>query len=52
MKDHPSYEYHTLKKLDFNNADHKKILEEYWTGLEDDVSKVEGLTARTVKYFK
>ncbi|VWU51362.1 elongation factor 1-gamma, putative [Hepatocystis sp. ex Piliocolobus tephrosceles] len=30
MKDHPSFEYHIFKKLDADNADDKKLVEEYW----------------------
>lgn len=52
MKQHESFDYYTFEKCDFSNEKHKKIFEEYWTGLEDDVSLVEGLRGRTIKYFK
>ena len=52
MKDHPSFEYHKFEKLDATNADHRKLFEDYWMKLTDDVDVVEGLTCRTVKYFK
>lgn len=26
MKEHPSFEYHTVERLDINNEEHKKIL--------------------------
>ncbi|ETW55524.1 hypothetical protein PFUGPA_02286 [Plasmodium falciparum Palo Alto/Uganda] len=34
MKDHPSFEYHIFKKLDINNTQDKKIVEEYWCSKE------------------
>lgn len=34
MKDHPSFEYHKFEKLDVDNADHKKKIEEYWCSKE------------------
>ena len=52
MKDHPSFEYHKFTKLDHNNEADKKKVTEFWTGIEEDVSVVDGLKARTVKYFK
>ncbi|CDU20187.1 hypothetical protein YYC_00410 [Plasmodium yoelii 17X] len=34
MKDHPSFEYHIFKKLDINNSDDKKLVEDYWCSKE------------------
>ncbi|CAC9699004.1 elongation factor 1-gamma, putative [Plasmodium sp. DRC-Itaito] len=34
MKDHPSFEYHIFKKLDVNNTQDKKIVEDYWCSKE------------------
>lgn len=34
MKDHPSFEYHKFVKLDANNADDKKKVEDYWCSKE------------------
>lgn len=48
----PNYEYHQWKRLDASNENDRKLLEEYWCGLEEDVSVVEGLKARDVTYFK
>eukprot|EP00828_Plagiopyla_frontata_P014490 TRINITY_DN18_c0_g1_i2.p1 TRINITY_DN18_c0_g1~~TRINITY_DN18_c0_g1_i2.p1 ORF type:complete len:355 (-),score=72.93 TRINITY_DN18_c0_g1_i2:75-1139(-) len=54
MKEAPSFEFHTVKKLDIKkNPDHLKLLEQYWLNLDAEKEpQVEGLTARTVKYFK
>jgi len=30
MKDHPSYEYHTFRKLSKDNAEDRKTFTEYW----------------------
>lgn len=34
MKEHPSFEYHKFDKLDIDNADHKKKVEDYWCSKE------------------
>jgi len=52
MKEHPQFEYYECKKLDVNNAEDKALITEYWTKLEADVDKVEGLTVRTCKIYK
>jgi len=52
ITDLDSYEYHQWIEMDSNNPDHRKKLEEYWIGLNEDEDVVDGLTARTVKYFK
>jgi elongation factor 1-gamma len=53
IKDHPSGEWYKFRKLDVkNNEEDRKIQEEYWTKWNEDEDKVEGLTARDVKYFK
>ena len=54
MKEVPSFEFHTVDKLDIKkNEKDLKLLEEYWLNLDvEKEPKVEGLTARTVKYFK
>jgi len=51
LKDVPNYEYHTYERLDPTKEEHRKIVESFWTGLEEG-KIVEGLTAQTVKYFK
>jgi len=47
----PSYEYHTYERLDPTKEEHKRIVESFWTGLEEG-KIVEGLTVQTAKYFK
>jgi len=47
-----SHDYHTWDKLDISKENHKNLLQEYWTGLENDSSVVQGLRARDVGYFK
>jgi hypothetical protein len=47
-----SYEYHKWIKLDPSKEEDRKKVEEYWTKLNEDEDVVDGLTARTVKYFK
>ena len=51
IKELPNYEYLTIRNCDINNPEHKKKVEEYWTGLnEGDI--VDGLKVQTAKYFK
>lgn len=52
ITDLDSYEYHQWIPLDPNNPEHRKKVEEYWCGLNEDEDVVDGLVARTVKYFK
>ena len=53
MKDAPSFEFHTVDKLDIKNEKDLKLVQEYWLNLDTEKEpKIEGLTARTVKYFK
>lgn len=52
MKDNVQYEYHTFKRCDLANEADKNLFQEFWCGLEDDVSVVGGLKARAVSYFK
>jgi len=52
IKDLDSFEYHTFTKLDPNNEEHKKKVKEYWTALNEDEDKADGLTVRACKYFK
>jgi elongation factor 1-gamma len=51
IKELDSFDCYTWTKLDMNVEGDKKLLSEYWNGLEDDAI-VEGLRAREVKYFK
>jgi len=53
IKEHPSGEWYHFRKLDVKNSEEdRKIQEAYWTSWKEDEDKVEGLTARDVKYFK
>jgi elongation factor 1-gamma len=52
ITDLDSFEYHKWIRLDASKEEDRKKVDEYWCGLDEDVDKVEGLTARTVKYFK
>lgn len=51
LKDVPSYEYHIYEKLDSTKEEHRLIVQDYWTNLEEG-KVVQGLTAQNVKYFK
>lgn len=52
LKEHQQFEVYKYKKLDPKKAEDKKLIEDYWTKLEEDKDVVEGKTARTLKYFK
>ena len=52
IKELDSFDYHTWEKLDISKPEDRKIVEEYWNGLNDDEDRVENLLARDVKYFK
>mmetsp|Transcript_8370 Transcript_8370/g.7438 ORF Transcript_8370/g.7438 Transcript_8370/m.7438 type:complete len:133 (-) Transcript_8370:362-760(-) len=47
-----SYEYHKFHRMDPTNPEHRAKVNEYWTHLNEDEDTVEGLKARTIKYFK
>jgi len=48
IKEHPSYEYYTFKKLDHTKAEDKKMIEDYWCSLY----KVEGAPITDRKVWK
>mmetsp|Transcript_52297 Transcript_52297/g.60041 ORF Transcript_52297/g.60041 Transcript_52297/m.60041 type:complete len:419 (+) Transcript_52297:38-1294(+) len=52
VKQHDQYDYHRFTKLDPSNEADRKKVEEFWTKFNEDEDVVDGLTARTVKYFK
>ena len=52
IQDLPNFEYHKWSRIDPANPADKKKIEEYFLGLEEDVSIVEGLRARDTGYFK
>ena len=52
LKEHPQFDIYQYKKLDPNVAEDKALITEYWTKMNEDTDKVEGLTVRTLKFFK
>jgi len=52
LKDHPQIEYFNFTKLDSKNENDRKKLEEYWCGMNEDEDVVDGLKARTVRFYK
>ena len=52
MQQHDQYDYHRFTQLDPANEADKKNVEEFWTKIREDEDVVDGLMARTVKYFK
>lgn len=52
MKDHPSFELHKFNRLDPAIEADRKLYEEYWLNQTEDESKVKGLTARTLTYYR
>lgn len=50
MKDHHEFEYHTFKKLDSNNENDRKIVEDYWINIDTGYF-CEGLKIQKVVYF-
>jgi len=52
IKELDSFEYHQFHKLDATKEADRKKVEEFWTKLNEDEDLVDGLRARTVKYFK
>jgi len=52
IKEHDSYDFHKFTKLDHTKEEDRKKVEEYWSGLNEDEDVVDGLTVRTVRWFK
>lgn len=52
MKDHPSFEYWTKKKLDVKKEADRAIILEYLSKKEEDTDKAENRTVRTWNYYK
>ncbi|CAD8134379.1 unnamed protein product [Paramecium octaurelia] len=52
LKDHPTFEYLQLTRLDASNPEDRALFEEYWLNQTEDESKVQGLTARALYYFR
>ncbi len=50
MKDHPSFEFYKVRKLDPSKEEDRKLLEDFWCSDEDD--KILGLRYREGKYFR
>jgi len=51
MKEHDAYEYHTFKKLDTNNENDRKIVEDYWINANPG-DTCDGLKVQEVVYFR
>ena len=51
MKEHQSYESYKFTKLDHNKEEDRKLLEDYWTHIQEG-ELVEGAPVYDVKYFK
>ena len=51
ITEHVSFEYHKFQKLEFKDANTRKLVTEHWLNLTPD-TKVEGLAAQCVKYYK
>lgn len=51
LKEVPAYEYHTYERLDPTKEEHRNLVQQFWTGLEEGIV-VDGLVSKTVKYFK
>jgi elongation factor 1-gamma len=52
MKEHPSFEFHKLFKLNVESEADRNVINQYWLNQTEDESVVEGLVARTLVYFK
>ncbi|KRX04442.1 Translation elongation factor EF1B, gamma chain, conserved [Pseudocohnilembus persalinus] len=52
LKDLPMYDYYFWNKLDHTKSEDRALLEEFWTNMEEDKSKVKGMVARDVGYYK
>ena len=50
IKEHDNFEYMTIKKLDENKPEDKKLVEDYWTKL-NETDEVEGRKWADVEYF-
>lgn len=52
LKEHAQFDVYNYSKLDPKKPEEKALITQYWTKLEEDSDKVEGRTARTLKFFK
>eukprot|EP00745_Piridium_sociabile_P042125 TRINITY_DN84386_c0_g1_i1.p1 TRINITY_DN84386_c0_g1~~TRINITY_DN84386_c0_g1_i1.p1 ORF type:complete len:149 (-),score=19.05 TRINITY_DN84386_c0_g1_i1:69-515(-) len=48
MKEHPSYEFHKFDRVDINNPDHRKLVEDHWCSQ----TTVAGRNIESGKVFK
>lgn len=51
LLDHPQFEYCKTAKVDWNNDEDKKRLEDFWTNVQED-SKVDGLVPQAIRFWK
>jgi elongation factor 1-gamma len=50
MKEHDSFPYYTVRKLDINKPEDKQLVDDYWTKLNPE-DEVEGRKAYDAEYF-
>lgn len=52
LNDHPSFDYHKFEKIDPKNEEQFSKWAEFWINQTEDESKVGGLTARELAYWR
>lgn len=52
MKDHPSFEFHKVTKVEKKDEQLRNLFEDYWVNQTEDESVVKGLRARTLAYYR
>jgi len=52
MKDHPSFEFYKTRKLNIKDDADRKLVTEFWTQFDTDVSTWGGKTMRYSKVYK
>jgi len=50
MKDHPQFEYHKVRELNFDNEEDRKLITDFWCAKEGDI--VNGLKVQSAKMHK
>lgn len=51
-KEHNAYDYFKFTKLDHTNEEHRRLIEEYWTNVNESEGLVEGRPIFEAKWFK
>lgn len=52
LKEHEQFDCYTWEKLDHTNAEHKALLNDFWTARVEDQDKIHGDVLRTFKWVK